>query len=475
MTGNRNIPGTSTGVSRRAFCGIAGGAFGLIPLTQLMSEEQSHAQANQSSPSPARIRRVIFLFMNGGPSQVDTFDPKPALDRFDGSEYAGSLEKIASGDRVAGTLWRSEFQFSPRGESGLEISELYPELGAFADDLCIIRSMRTQSALHAPAILKMNTGHERQGRSSLGSWIQYGLGAVHENLPAYVVMLDPRGGPVGGHGNWSAGMLPTPPATVLHSTETPILNLSRRSATPADDEARMRDLLVRLNEHHRQRDAGHSEFAMRMRAYESAWQMQQSAPDAIDLSQETDATRRRYGLNAPLTEKFGSRCLLARRLLERGVRFVQIYSGGGDQKTTWDSHVANVERHRQFAGETDRPIAALLEDLKARGLWDDTLVLWGGEFGRTPTREHSSRGRDHNPHGFSMWLAGGAIRGGQAIGATDELGFEAVENVCTVSDLHATILHLLGIDHTVLSFVDNGLEQRLTGPEPCRVIEEVLA
>lgn len=454
-------------LTRRHALSLAGSGFALLPLASLLAQE------NQQHSAHRTVSRVVFLFMNGGPSQVDTFDPKPALAKYDGKEYSGA-KKVASGTRVAGTLWKSDFRFEKHGESGLEMSELYPHLSQHADDLCVIRSMHTTDALHAPAMLRMNTGKSRLGSGSLGAWIDYGLGALNENLPHYVVMLDHRGGPISGHGNWATGPLPGAPPSLVNSPNHPFPNLQRSSKFGDWDDARMQQLLRDLNGDHRARSFDPT-ADQRMQTYELAWKMQQQAPDAGNISKETAETQRRYGLDVANTKEFGGRCLLARRLLERGVRFVQIYSGGGQQKDTWDAHVGNVARHRQFAGETDQPITALLQDLKQSGLWNETLVIWGGEFGRTPTREKGSEGRDHNPHGFSMWLAGGAVRGGHVVGSTDEIGLEAVENPCSVADLHATILHLLGLDHESLRFYDDGLQVGLTGPEPCRVISEVLA
>lgn len=459
-------------LTRRGLLGLTAGAFGTIPLARLLADETA-TETGDSAIREGRVKRVIFFFMNGGPSQIDTFDPKPALEQYDGMSYSGAL-KVASGKRVAGTLWRSAFKYQRHGESGLEISEIYPELAQHADDLCVIRSLQTESALHAPALLQINTGRHRLGAASLGAWVDYGLGTLRDSLPSFVVMLDHRGGPINSHGNWSAGPLPTTSASVVTSMENPFLHLSRQQRISDEDDLRMQKLLSDANLHHLQKGGGDPELSKRIRTYELAWKMQQSASEAVALSQETQSTLKRYGLEEPGTRNFGTRCLLGRRLLERGVRFVQIYSGGGAQKDTWDSHVGNVERHRKFAGETDRPLAAFLEDLKQQGLWEETLVLWGGEFGRTPTREANSNGRDHNPHGFTMWLSGGAVRGGTTIGATDEIGFEAVENVYSIADLHSTILHLLGLDHESLNFYESGIEHRLTGPQPCNVIKEAL-
>ncbi|MCA8984336.1 MAG: DUF1501 domain-containing protein [Planctomycetaceae bacterium] len=456
--------------TRRRWLGW-GGHSGLLSLVAMLGNTPCPGEHSEQRPS--RATRVVFFFMNGGPSHIDTFDPKPALAHLDGTNYTGDVN-INSGMRVAGTLWKSDFKFQRCGESGLEISELYPELSRRADDLCIIRSMHTPSSLHAPALLQMNTGQTRLGAASLGAWIEYATGPQEESLPPFVVMLDHRGGPINGHGNWSTGKLPVSSPARIRSPEHPF-EISNASDELAMDETRMQELLRKLNSSHLGRVAPDAQRQSRDRSYELAWRMRRGVPEAVNLSRETLETQQRYGIHRPESREFGLRCLLARRMLERGVRYVQIYSGGGAQRDTWDSHGGNVERHRQFAGETDRPIAAFLEDLRLTGLWDETLVIWGGEFGRTPTREANTNGRDHNPHGFSIWLAGGPIRGGQAIGATDELGIEAVETPCHVADLHATILHALGKDHSCLNYDDHGTELSLTGTTPCRVITEALA
>jgi len=453
---------------RRRFLGIAGGSFGLVPLASLW-----HAETVAAVSRPAAVKRVVILFMNGGPSQIDTFDPKPALARLDGTSFQGG--RIGSGTRAVGRLWQSAFQFRKQGDSGLEVSELYPEIGRFADDLCVIRSLRTDSPIHAGALLQMQTGQDTLGGATLGAWVDYGLGDPRLDLPTFVVMPDARGDPINAEANWSTGGLPVTEATCIRSMTTPLPGLRRSRPLPVGRERLLRETVRRLHADHLQRVGPDADMLRRIATYEQAWRMQAAAPEAVDLSRESQHTRRLYGLDRPDTADFGSRCLLARRLLERGVRFVQIYSGGGKQEDTWDAHVGNNPRHRKFAMETDRPIAALLEDLKRTGLWDDTLVIWGGEFGRTPTMEARSQGRDHNAEGFTMWLAGGAVRGGHTVGATDEIGFRAVENVCTVADLHATILHLLGIDHTALRWSHDGLEASLTGTTPCRVITEALA
>lgn len=425
---------------------------------------------------PARAKHCIFLFMNGGPSQVDTFDPKPALARFHGQPYTGSA-KVGSNGRPVGHLMQSPFAFSRHGESGLEISSLFPHLSRFADDLCVIRSLYGDTAAHASGCLQMNTGSIFIGKPSLGSWVNYGLGTVNQNLPGFVVMTDPRGGPIGSASNWSAGYMPAMhQGTLFRSGGTPLLDLATPEGVSDHTQRRSLDLLKTLNEEHQLRHPDESELAARIESYELAYRMQSEALQVIDLSHETAATRDMYGLDNPLTADFGRKCLITRRLIESGVRFIQLYSGGGHLEDTWDGHSDCITNHRTHAGETDKPIAALIHDLKRTGLWEETLLVWGGEFGRTPTSEGVDKpGRDHNWQGFTMWLAGGGVRGGQAIGATDEFGFQAIEQRHHISDLHATILHLMGIDHTRLSYLHQGLNQRLTGVEEHHVIEAALS
>ena len=468
---------TPCGRTRREFLWQVGGGFAGLALIDLLSrdhffaaqarEDESDRDLNplrvRPSHFPARAKRAVFLFMNGAPSQVDTFDPKPALEKFDGTPYQGKTP-IGSNGRPIGRLMKSPFTFARHGESGLPISELFPHTAMFADDLCVIRSLHTDTAAHASGCLQMNTGSVLLGRPSLGSWLSYGLGNEAEDLPAFVVMTDPRGGPIGSASNWTAGYMPaTYQGTLFRGKGSPLLDL----ATPAGigDAAQRRDLdlLRSLNEDHHANRPGETELAARIHSYELAYKMQTSAAEVVDVEREPAATREAYGLNDDRTRDFGRKCLMTRRLLERGVRFIQLYSGGGHLEDTWDGHSDCITNHRTHAGETDKPIAALIADLKQRGLWDDTLLIWGGEFGRTPTSEGVGKpGRDHNPYGFSMWLAGAGVKGGQALGATDELGFDAVEEQAHVSDLHATILHLLGLDHTLLTYFHGGRDQRLT-------------
>jgi hypothetical protein len=372
---------------------------------------------------------------------------------------------------------QSPFRFRPYGQSGLLISDLYPNLSRFADDLCVIRSLHTDTAAHASGCIQMNTGNVQIGRPCLGSWLSYGLGSMNDRLPSFVVMTDPRGGPIGSASNWSAGYMPAAfQGTLFRSQGTPLLDLATPPGTSPQTQRASLDLLRELNEEHRRRMPGESELAARIESYELAFRMQTSATDVVDLAQESTTTRTAYGLDRPLTADFGRKCLIARRLLQAGVRFVQLYSGGGHLEDTWDGHSDCIGNHRLHAGETDQPIAAFIADLKRTGLWEETLLIWGGEFGRTPTSEGIGRpGRDHNPHGFTMWLAGAGVRGGQAIGSTDELGFRAEEDRCHVSDLHATILRLMGIDHERLTYRYLGLDQRLTGVEHRHIIEKAVA
>ena len=482
--GSRFIPNpTPCGRSRREFLWQVGGGFAGLALADLMSRgtpANAGVLPGPLTPHPGHFRplakHVVFLFMNGGPSQVDTFDPKPALSKYNGQSYQGDA-KVGSNGRPIGRLMQSPFEFKRHGRSGLEISSLFPHTARFADDLCVIRSMHSDTAAHASGCLQMNTGSIFIGRPCLGAWLSYGLGALNENLPSFVVMTDPRGGPIGSASNWGAGYMPASyQGTLFRSAGVPLLDLATPEGTTDATQRKALDLLGRLNREHLASRPGESELAARIESYELAYRMQTSAAEVVDVGREDERTRELYGLNHRLTADFGRKCLITRRLLEKGVRFIQLYSGGGHIEDTWDGHNDCISNHRLHAGETDQPIAALIEDLKRTGLWDETLLVWGGEFGRTPTSEGVGKpGRDHDWHGFSMWLAGAGVKGGQAIGATDELGFKAVDEPCHVSDLHATILHLMGLDHTRLTFLHSGLNQRLTGVLDRRVIEKVLA
>ena len=461
-------------ISRRSWFRHVGAGFAGLGLIDLLSRDGYFAAVPEAHV-PAKAKHCVFLFMNGAPSQVDTFDPKPALTRFHNIPYRGHMT-VGSNGRPVGNLMQTPFTFSRHGQSGLPISSLFPHTARYADDLCVIRSLHTDTAAHASGCLQLNTGSVQIGKPCLGSWLSYGLGSLNQSLPSFVVMTDPRGGPIGSASNWSAGFMPaTFQGTLFRSQGSPLLDL----ATPAGVSPRSQrdglDLLARLNQDHLKTHPGDSELSARIASYELAYRMQTSASDVVNLGRESAQTRRLYGLDDSRTADFGRKCLITRRLLEAGVRFVQLYSGGGHLEDTWDGHSDCTKNHRQHAGETDQPIASLITDLKRTGLWDETLLIWGGEFGRTPTSEGIGKpGRDHNPYGFSMWLAGAGVRGGQAIGGTDEIGFNAVDEPYHVSDLHATILQLMGLDYRRLSYFYQGLDQRLTGVETRRVIRKAL-
>ncbi|MFN7925999.1 MAG: DUF1501 domain-containing protein [Bryobacteraceae bacterium] len=474
-------------MTRREYLHRATAGFFSLGLFDALSRDGffSTAQAQAATASllakkqphfPAKAKHCVFLFMNGAPSQVDTFDPKPELDKHHGEAYKGPLT-VGSNGRPIGYLMKSPFPFKQHGQSGLPISNLFPNVAKFADDLCVIRSMHTDTAAHASGCLQMNTGHILIGRPALGAWLSYGLGTENESLPSFVVMTDPRGGPIAGPSNWTAGYMPAAyQGTIFRSAGAPLLDLETpRGVAPATQRGSL-DLLKGLNEEHASSHPRESELSARILSYELAYSMQTAAAEAVDLAREPESSRKLFGLDNPLTADFGRKCLITRRLLERGVRFVQLYSGGGHIEDTWDGHNDCIRNHTLHAGETDQPIAALMTDLKRTGLWDQTLLVWGGEFGRTPTSEGVNKpGRDHDWHGFSMWLAGAGVKGGQAIGATDELGFAAIEDRVHVSDLHATVLKLMGLDYHKLSYFYQGLDQKLTGVLERRIIEKALA
>ncbi len=465
--------------SRRDLLYRAGGGFGALALSALLAGEAEAGAsaprplAPRPAPLPAKAKAVIFLFMVGGPSHVETFDPKPELDRLHGQPLPPSFGEIKSQFLKAGTpLMRSAWGFRRYGQSGIPVSDLYPHLATCVDDLAILRSCYTDSFVHAPAMYQMTTGRTVAGHPSLGSWVTYGLGCATENLPAYCVLTQPQGLPEGGAPMWSAGYLPAVhQGTLLRSGPAPILHLERPAGRSAAQQRRLLDYLREVNE--QTVTAEDSDLSARVAAYELAFRMQQHAPEAVDLRGESAETRALYGLDDPQTAEFGTRCLLARRLVERGVRFVQLYSGGGPVSVQWDAHDNVVENHTRLCRWTDRPIAALLQDLKRRGLLESTLVIWGSEFGRTPVTQNG-KGRDHNPYGFTTWLAGGGVRGGQVIGATDPIGYRAVEEPIHTRDLHATILRLLGFDAQKLTVLHNGRSERLTDFGG-RVVEQVLA
>jgi hypothetical protein len=469
--------------SRRDLLFRSGGGFAGLALSALLAEdgffsraagEQGFALEPRPAHFPARAKAVICLFMYGGVSQVDTWDPKPELTRRSGQPIPNLENDPALKSRNPGVLLGTPRRFSRFGQAGIEVSDLFPNLARCVDDLAIIRGTWTNSFAHGSGLLQMNTGYLRQGFPSLGSWVNYGLGSINRNLPGFVVMLDPRGGPIGGAPNWSHGFMPASyQGTQLRVSGDPILNLNPPAGTSALEQRRQLDLLREMNEAHRASSPDNTELSARIASYELAFRMQQHAPEAVDLAKESEATRKLYGLDEARSAPFGTRCLLARRLIERGVRFVQVYSGGGHSEETWDAHSDVQKNHELHCGETDRPIAGLLADLKARGLLDSTLVLWTSEFGRTPTGQNG-KGRDHSPRGFTTWLAGGGVKGGQVIGATDDFGYAAVENRVHVHDLHATVLHLLGLDHERLTYRHAARDFRLTDVHG-RVVEEVLS
>ncbi|MBM4070127.1 MAG: DUF1501 domain-containing protein [Planctomycetes bacterium] len=460
--------------------GIYGAALACLYQRDLAaSEGDAVADLRPRRPHfPPRARAVIHLFMNGGPSQMDLLDPKPALDRHHGQSYfdriAGEVENV----RDAGAIMRSPFRFARHGRSGMWVSEAMPHLAQHVDDLCLVRSLFTTNITHEPALSLIQSGRMASGYPTLGSWVVYGLGSESQNLPAYVVLDDPLGLPVNGLENWQAGFLPPIfQGTRFRSTGSPVLNLRPEQEEPPAIRQMQRDLLSRLDELHRRQRPGQPNLDARIASYELAGRMQLSASDALDLSRESVRTREMYGIGRQPTDSYGRRCLIARRLVERGVRFVQLYING----QIWDNHTNLATEMQAACDRTDLPIAGLLQDLKERGLMDDTLVIWGGEFGRLPIaqlpadRNERHAGRDHNKNAFCSWLAGAGIRSGTIYGATDELGLAAVENRVSVPDWHATILHLLGLNHEELFVMQHGLRERLTGVQPARVVREILA
>jgi hypothetical protein len=452
-------------VTRRDVLRGAAHGFGALALQQLLARDGLAKQrVNPLAPKKphfeGKAKSVIFLFMVGAPSHVDTFDPKPALKKYQGQHLPASFGKVESqftkGDDP---LLPSPWEFKKYGQSGMPVSSLFPHIAQCVDDICFVRNFYTESVVHAPAMYQVHTGRILMGYPSLGSWVTYGLGSESENLPGYVVMPQPEGTPEGGTPCWGAGFLPAVyQGTLLRSGASPILNLQPpEGMTPQRQRATL-DLLQKMNDLDTLEND--SEMAARISSYELAFRMQSHAPEAVDLSKESEATKKAYGLDQKHTVDFGTRCLLARRMIERGVRFVQLYSGGGPVSMQWDAHKDLVANHEKMCGLTDQPVAALLKDLKQRGLLDSTLVVWGSEFGRLPMSQ-SGNGRDHNPHGFTMWFAGGGVKGGQVIGETDEFGLNAVDGN-HMRNFHATILHALGLEQFQLWYLHNGRQEKLT-------------
>ena len=474
---------------RDLFRELGGGIAGMA-LASLLGDEARARPKDAAEPPRAKpdlapraghfaapARSVIHLFMNGGPSQMDLFDPKPALDAHHGESYfdkiAGEVENIGS----AGALMRSPFRFSRHGESGMWFSSAIPHLARHADDLAVIRSMYTTNLTHEPALSLIQSGKMGPGRPSLGSWIVYGLGSENRNLPAYVVLDDPLGLPINGVENWQSGFLPPLfQGTRFRSTGSPVLNLKPAFEEPSEVSRVERALITRLDERHRQARVGEDRLDARLASYELAARMQLEAGEALDLGQETQATLDIYGVGREPTDSYGRRCLIARRLVERGVRFIQIFINA----QIWDNHTGLADGLKSACDRTDLPIAGLLGDLKQRGLLESTLVVWGGEFGRLPIaqlpadKSEASAGRDHNKNAFTTWMAGAGVRGGVVHGATDEIGLAAVENKVSVPDWHATILRLMGLRHDELNVTIDGFEEKLTSIFEARVAREIL-
>ncbi len=462
--------------TRRDFLRTTGFGVGGLALACLLEQEGAAAQAPQDlrprrGHFPARARAMVHFMQNGGPSQMDLFDPKPELQKRGGQSTPTSIEIYQKGN--SDKLLASPFKFRRRGKSGLELAEVLPGLGEVADDIALVRSMYTEHNNHTEALVMMSTGKLFQGRPSVGAWVSYALGTENQNLPAYVVLRDPAGYNTSGKLVWSSGWLPALfQGTEFSSAGAPVLNLQPARPVPAAVQRDGLDFLAALNREHLAHYPGETELEARIQNYELAARMQLQAAAAIDLSRESAATRRLYGLDNPVTAAYGTRCLMARRLVEAGVRFVQVFPPVGQP---WDAHSDTKAENEKICGITDRPVAAFLKDLKSRGLLDSTLVLWTGEFGRLPVSQNG-KGRDHNRNAFSLWLAGGGIKGGYAHGATDDFGYRAVADRVSVPDLHATLLHQLGLDHRRLSYPFRGRDETLTDASvsKARVVAKLL-
>jgi hypothetical protein len=472
-------------LNRRSFLGHFGVGMGGIALTSLLAEHgllaaetENRAEAPRKPHFTPRASRVLHVFCTGAVSHLDTWDYKPELIKRHGQPMPG-VDKLVTFQGENGNLAQSPWKFLPHGDSGMYVSDLLPHLAECVDDFCFVHSLTSKTNTHGPGECFMSTGFTLEGYPSVGSWVTYALGSENANLPAYVAIPDPRGVPQQGPSNWTNGFLPAVFQGTVFNADNPIANLNRPAAlSPAADRG-ARDLLKLLNDEHLKRHPEDGELRARVAAYELAARMQLSAPEVSDLSGESAATRALYGLDDgnPILAGFGRNCLLARRLLERGVRFVTLYNGAfamGEGALNWDGHRRIKSDYDRHGPILDRPLAGLLKDLKARGLLNDTLVLWTTEFGRMPTFQKGTEGRDHNPKGFTAWLTGAGVKRGFRYGATDELGYQAVEDVATVYDLHATVLHLLGLDHEKLTFYHNGIQRRLTDVHG-HVIRKVLA
>jgi hypothetical protein len=466
-------------IPRRELLARAGGGIGGLALTYLLGRDGLLAHASpahsasgvklppdpirpRASHFPGKAKSIISVFCYGGISQIDTFDYKPELEKQDGVSVAGRPGFDTMGRSAPGKLMKGPWAFKPRGKCGMMVSDLFPHLGEEADELAVVRSMKSDSNNHVPAVYFMLTGSVFGGRPGIGSWVTYGLGTENQDLPAFVVMTDPKSLVGGGATNWNSGFLPSNFQGVqFRGGGLPVLNLKPPNDVSPEKQREQLDLIGRLNEEYLRDKPGEQELAARIRAYELAYRMQAEATEAVDLSRETQTTKKLYGFEDPETEPFGRQCLMARRLVERGVRFVQLFSGGGVFDQSWDAHNGIKKNHEVHAKEIDYPLAGLIRDLRQRGLLEETLILFHTEFGRMPFTEGST-GRDHNPRGFSVWLAGAGVKGGTLYGQTDEIGYRAAENPQTVFDLNATVLHLLGLDHTKLTYHYGGRDMRLT-------------
>ena len=480
MTRRNWLLGVPGGICAAALTHLARGEFrgGQLAASQDFGGE-SVPNLNPRKPHfPAKAKSIIHLFMNGGPSQMDLFDPKPFLDKHHGQTYFDKIAGEVENPQSAGAIMRSPFRFAKHGQSGIPVSDAMPYLAKQVDDLALIRSMHTTNLTHEPAIYLIQTGKMGPGRPTVGSWVVYGLGSESQNLPAYVVLDDPLGLPINGVENWHSGFLPPLyQGTRFRPTGSPVLNLKPDFDLPPEMVQLERGLRSRLDQIHQKQRPGQPILGARIASYELAARMQLAASDALDVSQESKPIQEMYGIGREPTDSYGRRCLIARRLVERGVRFVQLYINA----QIWDNHTGLATDMKKACDRTDQPIAALLRDLKQRGLFEDTLVVWGGEFGRlpiaqlSPDKDERKAGRDHNKNAFTTWMAGAGIKGGTTFGATDELGLNAVENRVSVPDWHATILHLLGLHHDQLFVMENGLRERLTGVVEARIVKGILS
>ncbi|MBL8215956.1 MAG: DUF1501 domain-containing protein [Bryobacterales bacterium] len=462
-------------MTRRALLRGAGSGLGAIAMSAMLAESgfagvvHDPTIAKKPHHEP-KAKRVIFLFMEGAPSHIDLFDPKPKLNEMAGQPMPASFGRpITAMGTANNTLMGSPRQWKQHGKSGIWVSELYPHIAKHVDKLAVLRSCQSDGLNHAGGVSQMNTGDILSGRPSLGAWVTYGLGTANKDLPTFVSMIDERE-PFGNAKNWGSGFLPAVyQGTLFRQGPNPILNTKLREGMTDERQRAQMQLLEAQNREYALRHEDDSTLQARIRSFELAYALQKSGPEAVDLSKETEETKELYGLNDPATAVYGRNCLLGRRLLERGVRFVELYCGSG---SGWDAH-SNLEgNHKKWCKASDKPVAALLEDLERRGMLEDTLVIWGGEFGRTPFNEKGD-GRDHNPWGFTMWFAGGGVKGGQTIGATDDIGLRAIERHAHVTDIHASILWLLGLDHLRLTYMHNGRAERPTGVKGEHMVKEL--